>query len=299
MFRKGLLFGIMRIRLFSCMVLLLLAGSSLAGAKEPEVYGPQGRLALKLTLPDGFDPQIQHCPMVILMHGIFSSKDINPMPALARGLAQAGIASIRFDFNGHGRSEGRQQDMTVELEIADAIAIFEFARSLPYVSEIGFLGHSQGGVVASMAAGRLAGRGEDGPAGLVLIAPGSVIKDACRGGRFFNARFDPKDPPEFIRCWGFKRLGREYLLTTQELDIYGTASAFRGPVCLLHGDRDSIVPMRCSEQYKEIYGDRATLTVIEGENHLITRRRDEIIRHTVSFFQNVFRTSAARSTSAR
>ena len=57
--------------------------------------------------------------MVILMHGIFSSKDYNPMPALAKGLAKAGIASIRFDFNGHGKSEGRKQDMTIEKEIAD------------------------------------------------------------------------------------------------------------------------------------------------------------------------------------
>ncbi len=33
--------------------------------------------------------------MVILMHGIFSSKDYGPMPQLAKGLAKAGIASIR------------------------------------------------------------------------------------------------------------------------------------------------------------------------------------------------------------
>ena len=32
--------------------------------------------------------------------------------------------------------------------------------------------------------------------------PGSVIKQACQGGKFFNARFDPADPPAFIRCWG-------------------------------------------------------------------------------------------------
>lgn len=41
--------------------------------------------------------------------------------------------------------------------------------------------------------------------------------------------------PEFIRCWGMMKLGREYLLSTQELDIYGTASAYKGPVLLLHG----------------------------------------------------------------
>ena len=35
-------------------------------------------------------------------------------------------------------------------------------------------------------------------------------------------------------------------------------------------------------------GDRAELTVIEGENHLINRRRDQVVARTVSFFRSVF-----------
>ena len=258
-------------------------------ARDYEVRGPQGGLSMTVALPDGFNPETDHCPMVILMHGIFSSKDYNPMPALAKGLARAGIASIRFDFDGHGKSEGRMQDMTVEKEIADAIAVWEYAKSLPYVDGIGFLGHSQGGVIASMTAGRLAEAGSSAPLAMVLIAPGSVIKNACQGGKFFNARFDPKDPPEYIRCWGIKKLGREYLLTTQTLDIYGTASAYQGKVLILHGTKDSIVPMWCSERYKETYGERAELVVIDGENHMINRRRDRVVSQTVGFFRTAFR----------
>lgn len=209
------------------------------------------------------------------------------MPALASGLAKEGIASIRFDFNGHGKSEGRMQDMTVEKEIADAIAVWEYVKQLPYVSEIGFLGHSQGGVIASMTAGKLAAQGLDAPKSMVLIAPGAVIKEACQGGRFFNARFDPADPPEFIRCWGVMKLGRDYLLSTQELDIYGTASAFGGKVCILHGTKDSIVPLWCSERYKEIYGDRAELKLIDGENHTISCRRSRVVNEVVDFFKGL------------
>ncbi len=255
-------------------------------AKDFDVRGPQGGIAFKISLPDGFNPETDHCPMVVLMHGIFSSKDYNPMPALAKGLAKAGIASIRFDFGGHGKSEGKKQYMTIEKEIADAMAIYEYAKSLPYVSGIGFLGHSQGGVVASMTAGRLAGA-KDAPAALVLLAPGSVIKEACQGGKFFNARFDPQDPPEFIRCWGLYKLGREYLLSTQQLDIYGMASAYEGNVLILHGTKDGIVPIWCSERYKETYGDNATLKLIDGENHTITRRRDQVVSDVVDFFRKV------------
>ena len=252
-------------------------------AREYQVYGPEGGIAMKITLPDGFDPARDRCPMVILMHGIFSSKDFNPMPALAKGLAAQGIASVRFDFDGHGKSEGRMQDMTIEKELADARAVWDYVKALPYVTKVGLLGHSQGGVVASMTAGRLEAEGA-APDALVLIAPGSVIKEACQGGKFFNARFDPSDPPEFIRCWGFMKLGREYLLTTQELDIYGTAAAFKGPVLLLHGTKDRIVPMWCSERYLEVYGDNAALHRIEGENHTITNKRDVVVAEVVSFF---------------
>ena len=251
------------------------------------ISGPEGALAYKITLPNGFDITKDHCPMVILMHGIFSSKDYGPMPQLAKGLAQASIASIRFDFNGHGKSDGRKQDMTIEKEIADAKAIWDYVQGLPYVSSVGLLGHSQGGVIASMTAGRLATKSTV-PAGVVLIAPGSVIKEACQGGKFFNATFDPKNPPEYIRCWGIYKLDREYLVTTQQLDIFGTSAAYDGPVLLLHGDRDGIVPMWCSERYLEAYGANATLKVVEGENHTITRRRKQVIGETVEFFKKVF-----------
>ena len=252
-------------------------------AQTDTVSGPGGALSFTVQLPEGFDAESGRCPMVILMHGIFSSKDYNPMPALAKGLAQAGIASIRFDFNGHGKSEGRMQDMTIERELADAKAIWNYVRNLPYVEGIGLLGHSQGGVIASMTAGRLAAE-DHAPDALVLIAPGAVIKDACQNGKFFNARFDPQDPPEFIRCWGFMRLGREYLLTTQQLDIYGTASAYEGPVRILHGTRDRIVPLWCSEKYEETYGDNCELVLVQGENHTITRRRKEVVDSVVQFF---------------
>ena len=255
-------------------------------AQKATIRGPEGEIAYKITLPKGFDTVSEQCPMVILMHGIFSSKDFIPMPQLAKGLAEAGIASIRFDFDGHGKSEGRKQDMTIEKELADARAVWDYVLSLPYVKGVGLLGHSQGGVVASMTAGRLADENVK-PSGVVLIAPGSVIKEACQGGKFFNARFDPKDPPEYIRCWGLYKLGCEYLVTTQQLDIYGTAAAYQGPVLLLHGDRDGIVPMWCSERYIQTYGSNATLKVVEGENHTITRRRTQVIASTVEFFKNV------------
>ena len=58
-------------------------------------------------------------------------------------------------------------------------------------------------------------------------------------------------------------------------------------VLLMHGIKDSIVPMWCSEQYLVTYGDHATLVKVDGENHLITRRKKKICNRTVAFFQQV------------
>ena len=57
---------------------------------------------------------------------------------------------------------------------------------------------------------------------------------------------------------------------------------------LLHGDKDNIVPLWCSEKYKETYGDRATLRVIPGVNHTITTHRSEVVQYAVDFFRQLF-----------
>ncbi len=257
-------------------------------AKDFQVYGPQGGLAMTITLPDGFNPEIDTCPMVILMHGIFASQRITPMPTIARQLAEAGIASIRFNFGGHWSSEGEMVKMTIENEIAEATAMWWYACSLPYVSKIGLLGHSQGGVVASMTAGRIAASGsQKQPYGLVLIAPASVLKTACNQGSMLGATFDPKNPPEYVKCFGMMKVSREYILSTQQLDIYGTAEAYNGPVRIIHGSDDTLVPMWCSEDFKRTYGERAELIVVENENHRISRKTKQVAALVVDFFKGL------------
>ena len=257
-------------------------------AKDFQVYGPQGGLAMTVTLPEGFNPETDTCPMVILMHGIFASQRITPMPTIARQLAEAGIASIRFNFGGHWSSEGEMVKMTIENEIAEATAMWQYACSLPYVSKIGLLGHSQGGVVASMTARRIAASGsQKQPYGLVLIAPASVLKNACNQGGLLGAKFDPKNPPEYIKCFGMMKVSREYILSTQQLDIYGTAEAYKGPVRIIHGSDDTLVPMWCSEDFKRTYGERAELIIVENENHRISRKTKQVADMVVEFFKGL------------
>ena len=55
-------------------------------------------------------------------------------------------------------------------------------------------------------------------------------------------------------------------------------------VRLIHGDKDEIVSLRCSRQYLDAYGDNAELMLVEGENHMISKKLDEVKRLVVDFF---------------
>lgn len=75
------------------------------------VYGPQGKIATKIRLPKGTDTDRDSVEMVVLMHGIFSSKGFPPVPKIGKELARRGTATIAVDFGGHGKSQGKKDKM--------------------------------------------------------------------------------------------------------------------------------------------------------------------------------------------
>ena len=68
------------------------------------IDGSKGALAAIIQKPEL--KQGEKCPMVIICHGFNGNKNAQILQLLADSLQRRGIASIRFDFNGHGESEG-------------------------------------------------------------------------------------------------------------------------------------------------------------------------------------------------
>lgn len=237
---------------------------------EPvRIKGPYGEIAAELLLPRSFDRKSGRCALVVLMHGFLGSKTGTPLWYLSPALTREGYAVLRFDFDGYGDSDGAQENNTVPGMIEDAMAVWDYASRLPFVDRIVIIGHSQGGVVASMAAGRLQKAGTP-PAALVLLASASILKEFALKGRFLSARCDPDNPPETINLYGFN-MGRGYIISAQTLPIDEESSWYTGPVCLFHGTRDKIIPISCSERYDRIYG-RSELHRIRWEGHLFLLR---------------------------
>lgn len=243
---------------------------------EVEIDGAVGKLAGIVCWPGVAEGET--VPIVILMHGFMSDKQSRVIGDIAEKLMVKGIASIRFDFNGHGESDGEFGNMTVANEIEDAAKVYEYVRSLDFVGSVALLGHSQGGVVASMLAGEL---GAEKVASLVLMAPAAVLRDDALNGVMFGVRYDPQDIPEFVPVSG-RHVGREYVKVAQTLPIYETAALYGGPVCIIHGMSDDIVPYSYSVRYKESYKD-AVLHLVEGEDHGFSVRRDEVTDMAVQF----------------
>ena len=192
-------------------------------------------------------------PVAILMHGFTGNKDEHLWQLLADSLATRGIATVRFDFNGHGHSEGRFEDMTVPNEIVDAEKIVAYVAQQPWAdtSRIALVGHSQGGVVASMTAGRL---GYGPVKAVVLLAPAAVLREDAIRGNTMGAFYDPLDPPDSIPLMGGKvNLGANYVRTAFRLPIYETAARYTGPACIIHGTGDRIVPYTYGERFHKLW----------------------------------------------
>ena len=235
---------------------------TLSGTSERvTIDGAKGKLIGIIQKP--VLSQGQRCPMVMLCHGFSGRKDGPMFELIADSLMQHGIASIRFDFNGHGESEGDFVNMTVPNEVEDAMKVYEYVRDLRYVSEVAVVGHSQGGVVAGM----LAGQSEpESFAAVVLMAPAAVLRDDAIRGSTMGATYDPLDPPEYVQLYGNLRLGREYIRTAFSLPIYETAAKYQGPALIVHGTADRVVPYTYGERFSQIW-PKSELVILDAFDH--------------------------------
>ena len=239
------------------------------------IDGDHGRLKAIIQKPEL--KQGEQCPMVIFCHGFSGTKDGPMFELIADTLQAHGIASIRFDFNGHGESEGEFMDMTVPNEIEDAKKVVEYVRDLRYVRDLAIVGHSQGGVVASMTAGQLSEeRGEPAFKAVALMAPAAVLRDDAIRGNTMGKQYDPFDPGEYVELWGNLKLGGQYIRTAFNLPIYETAAKYQGPALIIHGNADRVVPYTYGERFHEIW-PKSELVIQEYFDH--------------GFSQNIYRTT--------
>lgn len=213
---------------------------------------------------------LENKKVVILFHGFQGDRGYQKgklLYDLAEKLSAAGIPNLRFDFAGCGESQGSFADMTVLSELLDGMKIIDFARSQMHAEEISLVGHSQGGVVASM----LAGYYRDVINKLVLLAPAATLKDDALKGECQGTEYDPNHIPLEVLVHG-QTVGGQYFRTAQLLPIYETAQHFTNPALLIHGLDGQVVSPEASRKYNVIL-PQSELHLLPGEDHMLEGKK--------------------------
>lgn len=211
-----------------------------------------------LVVPEATSP----VPLVIMMHGTGSQKDEagDGYVRMAQTLAQAGIASARFDFMGAGDSTADDADFAPDNAVSDAQAIMNYLATDTAISDrVGVLGWSQGGIHAL----NLAASDPSIESVVTWAAPSAAMQaspdqreEAAENG-FFVTEYDWRDP---------MNTGQSWIDQMDALDMEKIVGSIRVPILLINGDADDVVPAEHADTLHD-YAPPSEVLLIPGADH--------------------------------
>jgi len=199
--------------------------------------------------------------------------------ALADWAEREARACVRFDYSGHGESEGAFTDGTIGRWLDDSLAVFDACCRGPQI----LIGSSMGGWLALLVARALRRRGKAGPAsvdGVVLIAPAIDFTEELMWKRFtpeikreldekgFWARPSGYSPEPYLVTRQLIEEGRKHLLLGGMIET-------GCPVRILQGVEDPDVPWHHAvELTSRLASDDVVLTLVKDGDHRLSRPED-------------------------
>lgn len=203
---------------------------------------------------------------VLLAHCFSCGKDLHTSTRLAKSLARAGYAALRFDFTGLGDSAGAFETTNVSSNVVD------LTRAAVALIERGFgpcalIGHSLGGSAALLAAERL----KTVDAVATLAAPSDV--EHVR--QLFTAQ------EAEIRELGRAEvslggtpfcLGETFLDDLESHDVVAAARGLNRPYLAIVAGDDKVVDPRHGYVLAEAAGEHGQVLDIPGADHLFSKR---------------------------
>jgi alpha-beta hydrolase superfamily lysophospholipase len=190
------------------------------------------------TLPAWFIPARDGAPGpgVLLVHGWESSRD-RTLP-MAQFLHAAGFHVLTFDIRGHGANPAEELPVSAGEFGSDAAAAFEALLARSEVTAGAIAGHSMGGIGAILAAA-------DDPRVRALASTSSPAEPYRLTRQTFRlARLPIPD----VIAYPLAFLTTRVYLRPRGHDVASISASraiarYRGPLLLLHGDTDDVVPI--------------------------------------------------------
>ncbi len=224
--------------------------------------------------------------IAVLCHGFLSSQHSTTNKTLTRLLVWQNIATLRFDFFGHGDSQGLFEDITVGLAVSQALAALDLIAARGY-AKIGLVGSSFGGLVAILAAARWTGpQGHEAgpelgePRGLACLALKCPVVDfpeelELELGQAGMAEWRRTNTvPNFAGGAGRIKLLFDFYEDAQRHIAYTAAPSIRAPTVIVQGDRDELIPLHQSRQFFNALTVEKSLHLLEGADHQFSRHED-------------------------
>lgn len=270
---------------FGWLTLLALASSGLAAETSVTIAG---HIPGTLSLPDKAAAKV---PAVLLLHGFASQKDeVGDMyKNLAKKLADAGIASLRIDFQGSGDSKIPMEQMTFGNQISDAQAAFDYLKSRPEVDpqRLGVQGFSMGGGVAI----ELAAKTSNPIKSLSLWSSTSTRSlQEIEGEHRDQAMKDGKVTIDL--GWTKITLGKDFYTSLQGYDLEGDIGKYKGNTLIVYGTADDLAGNAPYYLY-HLRGKVRSLVLIDGADHIYHVLSDDksesnqVINSTADWFKGL------------
>ncbi len=235
---------------------------------ELSLVGVQRSLAMRIA--PGREPAI------IWLGGFRSDMMSTKAQALADwGLAQ-GRKVLRFDYSGHGASDGRFEDGTISLWLEDAMAVIAAEGGNGPV----FVGSSMGGWISLLAALRLREANAAGfPSAMVLIAPAVDFTEALIFEQMpQEIRTQVMETGQWLRSNDY---GPPYPITRRLIEdgrnhqLFGSPFNVGCPIHILQGLKDpDVPPAHAYRLIEHLPQDQVTLTTIPDGDHRLSRPED-------------------------
>jgi pimeloyl-ACP methyl ester carboxylesterase len=204
------------------------------------------------------------CPLIVLCHGFSTSKDGRTYTTLEEMLNEGGVGTFRFDFFGHGESEGKFEDITISEAIDDVLSAIRYIQESGY-ERIGLMGSSFGGYASIVAAGQsgdLIGLALKSPVsdylGLLIALDRGHDIEAWRQDGFFA--FEGADGEK-------RRLNYSFYEDAGNYDGYLYARKIKAPALIVHGDKDMTVDLEQSKKAAALIPD-CRLEIIRDADHI-------------------------------
>ncbi len=208
--------------------------------------------------------------------GFMSDMTGGKAEALAELAERTGRNCIRFDYSGHGASDGAFRDGTISKWLDEAVQIFQHHAPGPRI----VVGSSMGGWLALLLARHLADSAPARIAGMVLIAPAADMTRDLMWNRYDEAlrrtietrgyHEAPSDygPDPYIITRDLIEDGKRYLLLDDRIKV-------TFPVRILQGEDDPDVPWQHAHRlYDALTGPDITFTLIKSGDHRLSTPRD-------------------------